>query len=123
MTKRFLLKCLASIYDPVGLIGPILVEGKHLYMQAVDEKRGWDSDISVELKKKWNRWLQRLKSVEVPRKIAPYLKDICQIILHHFMDASDKAVSNCCSSYSAKWSNSSIAHVKVKAFEKGVVNC
>ena len=34
-----------------------------------------------------------MKTVKVPRSIAPYFKDIIQVSLHHFMDTSDKAVS------------------------------
>ena len=43
ITKRTMLKTLASIYDPLGLMSPILVEGKHLYRLAVDERRGWNN--------------------------------------------------------------------------------
>ena len=34
-----------------------------------------------------------MQTVKVPRSIAPYLEDVIQVSLHHFMDASDKAVS------------------------------
>ena len=36
----------ASIYDPLGIISPTLVEGKHLYREAVDERKGWDNQVS-----------------------------------------------------------------------------
>jgi len=36
---------------------------------------------------------QKFETVKVPRSIAPYFEDIIQVSLHHFMDASDKAVS------------------------------
>ena len=39
VTKRLMLKTLASIYDPLGIISQKIVEGKHLYRQAVDEKK------------------------------------------------------------------------------------
>ena len=93
MTKRLMLKTLARIYDPLGIISPMIVEGKHLYRQAVDEKKGWDKPVSERLKKKWNKWVRNLTTVKVPRSIAPYFEDIIQVSLHHFMDASDKAVS------------------------------
>ena len=93
VTKRTMLKTLSSIYDPLGLMSPVIVEGKHLYRLAVDEKKGWDSEVSKELKEKWIKWLSSLKKVEVPRSIAPYLENITLIVLHHFMDASSKAVS------------------------------
>ena len=37
ITKR-MLKTLSSIYDPLGLMSAILVEEKHLYRLAVDER-------------------------------------------------------------------------------------
>ena len=40
VTKRLMLKTLASIYDPPGIISPMLVEGKHLYREAVDDRKG-----------------------------------------------------------------------------------
>ena len=52
VTQRAMLKKLASIYDPLGLLSPTLVDGKHLYRLAVDEKKGWDGEISEELKSK-----------------------------------------------------------------------
>ena len=93
VTKRLMLKTLASIYDPLGIISPMLVEGKHLYREAVDERKGWDKQVSEELSRKWNKWVKSLQTVKVPRSIAPYLEDVIQVSLHHFMDASDKAVS------------------------------
>ena len=93
VTKRLMLKTLASIYDPLGIISPMLVEGKHLYREAVDERTGWDKQVSEELSRKWNKWVKSLQMVKVPRSIAPYLEDVIQVSLHHFMDASDKAVS------------------------------
>ena len=79
VSKRAMLKKIASFYDPLGLMSPILDEGKHLYWIAVDEKRGWDNEVSAELKEKWVNWLCGLQNVKVPRSIAPYLKDITTI--------------------------------------------
>ena len=73
VTKRLALKTLARIYDPIGIISPMIVEGEHLYRQAVDEKKGWDKQVSERLKKKWNRWIRNLKTVKVPISIAPYV--------------------------------------------------
>ena len=38
VTQRTMLKTLATNYDPVGLLAPTLVDGKHLYRLAVDEE-------------------------------------------------------------------------------------
>ena len=71
----------------------MLVEGKHLYREAVDERKGWDKQVSEELRRKWNKWVKSLQTVKVPRSIASHLEDVIQVSLHPFMDASDKAVS------------------------------
>ena len=93
VTQRTMLKKLATIYDPLGLLSPTLVDGKHLYRLAVDKKKGWDGEISEELKSKWTKWVCNLKIVEVPRTVAPYLEVVTELDLHHMMDASGKAVS------------------------------
>ena len=93
VTQRAMLKKLASIYNPLGLLSPTLVDGKHLYRLAVDERKGWDGEISEELKSKWIKWVCNLKVVEIPRTIAPYLEEVTILDLHHMMDASGKAVS------------------------------
>ena len=55
VTKRLMLKILASIYDPLGIISPMLVEGKHLYREAINERKGCDKQVSKELRKNWNK--------------------------------------------------------------------
>ena len=75
VTQRTILKKLASIYDRLGLISPTLVDGKHLNRLAVDEKKGWDGELSGELKSKWSKWVTSLKMIQILRTITPYLKD------------------------------------------------
>ena len=72
---------------------PNLVEGKYLYRLAVDERRSWDNEVSIELKEKWVKWQHGLQNIKVPRSIALYLGDITTIVLHHMMDAIFKAAS------------------------------
>ena len=43
VTKRHFLKGLSRVYDPLGIISPTMVEGKHIYREACDEKVGWNS--------------------------------------------------------------------------------
>ena len=73
--------------------GTALADVEPQVTQAVDEKKGWDKQVSESLKKKWNKWVRNLKTVKVTRSIAPYFEDIIQVSLFHFMDASDKVVS------------------------------
>eukprot|EP00794_Sanderia_malayensis_P010671 gene10671-11804_t len=54
---------------------------------------GWDKEVSEEIRNKFINWLKSLRTIEVPRTVAPYLEDISLIVLHHFMDASNKGVA------------------------------
>ena len=49
-TKRNLLKVLAGLYDPLGLISPILVGMKVLFQELCVNKVGWDEELTDEWK-------------------------------------------------------------------------
>ena len=83
-----MLKTVSSFYDPLGIMAPVLIERKHLCRLAVHEKKGWDEEVSNKLQVKWKKWIYGLKTVEVLRRIAPYLEDVTALILHHLIDAS-----------------------------------
>ena len=42
-TKRGILSKVAKVYDPLGLVSPITLEGKLLYREVCNEKCPWDS--------------------------------------------------------------------------------
>ena len=69
-TKRGILRFLASIFDPLGIISPVTLYGKILYRESSDLKIGWDEPITNDLLKKWSKWTSQLpEKVEVPRSI------------------------------------------------------
>ena len=93
-TKRGMLKFLASIFDPLGLISPVMLHGKDLYRVACDAKLSWDQTLPEALEKQWRKWLESLpQHYEVPRSIISYESKIRTIELHAFADASLKGVS------------------------------
>ena len=51
VTKRTMLSYLGTAYDPLGIISPTMAEGKHIYREACDEKKGWNAEVSPRLKK------------------------------------------------------------------------
>ena len=55
-TKRVILSQLSSIYDPLGIISPTVVEGKRIYREVCDEKGGWNSEVPAHIKRDWIRW-------------------------------------------------------------------
>ncbi|XP_028390705.1 uncharacterized protein LOC114515614 [Dendronephthya gigantea] len=93
ITKRHILKELSSVYDPLGIISPTMVEGKSIYREACDEKGGWNAEVSPKTAKDWIKWRQQLRNVRVPRSLARDLREIKAIHLHLFADASFTACS------------------------------
>ena len=51
MTKRDFLHTVNSIYDPLGLIEPLRIFGKHLYREACDPERCRDKILPPEFQK------------------------------------------------------------------------
>lgn len=44
-TKRGVLSKLAKVYDPLGLVSPVILEGKVIYY-VCDEKQVWDAKLT-----------------------------------------------------------------------------
>ena len=94
VTKRNILKTVASIFDPVGFVAPFLVTGKIFLQELWRLKIDWDDRITKSQYKQWEKWkgeLVNLKGVTIPRchHLSRYLAKDIQ--LHVFCDASDLA--------------------------------
>lgn len=95
ITKLTLLSDINSVYDPIGLIAPLLIKGKIFIQQLWSFKIDWDEVLSIEFKTKWTKFyssLQRLTELSVPRKA---LCVYASIQLHGFCDASQGAFGAC----------------------------
>ena len=88
-TKREVLRTLASLFDPLGIVAPILLTGKNIFHEICDRKIPWDKVLPYDLKKKWEKWLQSLpKEISVPRSITSLGRAITSLEVHGFGDAS-----------------------------------
>nr|XP_033334293.1 uncharacterized protein LOC117225086 [Megalopta genalis] len=101
VTKRVILSEIAQIFDPLGIIGPIIARAK-IIMQELWQyiynilKIGWDESISQELHTQWQQYrndLQELFSLKIPRYVAMGKLESTEI--HGFSDASEKAYGAC----------------------------
>jgi hypothetical protein len=93
VTKRSMLSRLGRVYDPLGMVSPTMAEGKHIFRDACEERKGWNAEVSESLKRKWIKWNNQMKNVKVPRAITKKSDVIEGIQLHLFADASNLA---CC---------------------------
>ena len=93
VTKRSILSRLGRVYDPLGMVSPTMTEGKHIFRDACEERKGWNAEVSESLKRKWIKWNNQMKNVKVPRAITKKSDVIEGVQLHLFADASNLA---CC---------------------------
>lgn len=62
ITKRTVLSTIARIY-PLGLIGPIVIEAKHILQNLWQLKLSWDEPLPQELNKKWSTYIRSLSKI------------------------------------------------------------
>ena len=93
-TKRNAL-CVASMFDPLGLISPIVIQMKVLIQDMWLEKVEWDETISEKLQMKMKSWLEdlsNLSKLSFPRCIKPIQNHQKEsYTLHIFVDGSEYA--------------------------------
>ena len=70
-TKRGMLKFLASIHDPAGIISPVTLLAEDMCKDACNLKLSWDQRLLEDLIKWWTKWIKGLshQQIEVPRII------------------------------------------------------
>ena len=92
MTEQNILSTLAKVFDPMGIISPIMVSVKTLLQEVYVLKKGWNEEIEGEPKTKWVAWLDDLKKVgEIIFNRCLYQSvhdEVLQCWLHGFGDAS-----------------------------------
>ncbi|XP_062713590.1 uncharacterized protein LOC134290461 [Aedes albopictus] len=97
ISKRVVLSDTARIFDPLGLVGPIVVTAKIFLQDLWKEQVEWDEPLSEELQNRWleyRRNLISLESITVPRWVGCNPKCI-EVEVHGFSDASEKAYGAC----------------------------
>ena len=94
-TKRSLLSLLASMFDPLGIISPVIVCIKMLFQELCRDNLGWDDKLESKREKKWREWiadLSKVGEISVSRCIYHGLKqEVLGCYLHGFGDASNRA--------------------------------
>ena len=94
-TKRGIPQKLASCYDPLGLVSPILLGGKSIYREICELGTRWDQLLPEAVLKKWNKWNSNLpEKIIVPRAFRLQHQKIEAIDFHVFIDASIIGTAN-----------------------------
>ena len=89
VSKREMLRFLASVYDPLGLASPVSLVGKLLYREVCDQHLSWDQKVPETVEKQWKKFERSLSDqVQVPGSLAGFKETIEAIDLHAFGDTS-----------------------------------
>ncbi|XP_058448639.1 uncharacterized protein LOC131428610 [Malaya genurostris] len=93
ITKRSIHSDAACLFDPLGLVGPVIVQAKIFIQQLWRLKCGWDDPLEDALQEVWKEYKQNLMaldSLSVPRWIGRS-SEVVEVQLHGFCGASEVA--------------------------------
>ena len=103
-TRRGVLSVINSVYDPLGVAVPAMLEGRKLLQQLISSCKGtdgnnslaWDDPLPDKIVTRWQCWkdsLQDLQHVHIPRCYRPTDFGVpTRAELHGFSDASKDAI-------------------------------
>ncbi|XP_029163314.1 uncharacterized protein LOC114934768 [Nylanderia fulva] len=97
ITKRTILSEIASLFDPLGLLGPLTVVAKMIMQDTWQSNVGWDESLPQDLHHRWlnvKQQLTRLCKLRVPRFVG-FRADTHRSQVHGFCDASERAYGAC----------------------------
>ncbi|XP_018373965.1 PREDICTED: uncharacterized protein LOC108768144 [Trachymyrmex cornetzi] len=98
-TKRVMLSQVCKLFDPLGLVGPVITAAKDLILMQTLWNLGidWDEEVPMQVYQSWNQirtQLCLLNELKIPRLIVSG-KNNSQLQLHGFCDASERAYGAC----------------------------
>ena len=93
-TKRGILSIVSSVFDPLGILNPSLIEAKYIIQQLWREKIDWNKPTPTYLNKRWNlskHEMNSISTISVPRWFGFHSSLTNEIELHIYCDASQIA--------------------------------
>ncbi|XP_048747853.2 uncharacterized protein LOC125660050 [Ostrea edulis] len=96
-TRRGVLSTVSSLFDPLGLIAPVTIQGKLILRDLISGTVDWDEPLSENHRVQWEQWKNSLKACEnlfIPRAYSPIsLRKAVRVEIHTFCDASERAIA------------------------------
>lgn len=98
-TRRNMLPMVASVFDPLGLLSPVMLTGKKILQKKCQNGIGWDDQLPATCEPDWSSWLKNLLTlgnVQISRcLISGSFAEDTLFELHHFSDASSCGYGQC----------------------------
>ncbi|CAK9827685.1 hypothetical protein ANTRET_LOCUS5354 [Anthophora retusa] len=96
ITKRIILSEIARIFDPLGLLGPVIITAKLIMQKLWQLKLDWDESVPTSIHTAWTNYhtqLNLLNDLAFERHLL--LPNAINIQLHGFCDASENGYGAC----------------------------
>ncbi|XP_024893518.1 uncharacterized protein LOC112468531 [Temnothorax curvispinosus] len=88
-----MLSQVASLFDPLGLVGPVIVKAKIMLQRLWEDKLDyWDESVPVDIATSWSKYREQVELLNnfiVPRQVTT--ENVINVQLHGFCDASERA--------------------------------
>ncbi|XP_015118392.1 uncharacterized protein LOC107042036 [Diachasma alloeum] len=97
VTKREILSATQSLFDPLGMVCPVLICPKVLIQKLWSKDLDWDSSVDQETRSVFNHWLDELSwlgELKIPRWSFGGGPSVASVSLHAFVDASQEAYAS-----------------------------
>ena len=98
-TRRGVLSTVSSIFDPLGLLSPFVLQGKRILQELCRQGANWDQKVPDRLRPSWENWqrsLSLLNTLRLPRCYKPQdFGKVTTVELHNFSDASLYGYGQC----------------------------
>lgn len=82
-TRRNILSIASSIYDPLGILAPVVLPAKRILQECCRLKISWDSVIPEHLAQQWHEWLndlELLRGFEVERSSSQHILEALHLL-------------------------------------------
>lgn len=104
-TKRGILSVINSLYDPIGLVSPVILAGRLLQRELLPHNDqnphikdlDWDDELPSQYMTDWKEWIDTLPlldTISIPRSMYPIGFSPVTRELHVFNDASFSAIGH-----------------------------
>nr|CAI5867734.1 unnamed protein product [Callosobruchus analis] len=96
LSKRTMLSAISKIFDPLGIISPVIITVKILIQELWQLKISWDDTVPPSVRNTWMTFTEGLTTlceIKLPRQAI--LHSAARIELHGFCDASQRAYGAC----------------------------
>ncbi|XP_072757735.1 uncharacterized protein [Anoplolepis gracilipes] len=96
ITKRIIFSEIAQIYDPLGILGPVILYAKRLMQNLWRNKLNWDESIPADIHTAWINFatqLELIHDISIERLVLT--PDYANVQIHGFCDASQEGYGAC----------------------------